>query len=157
MYKTITRLLAISILLWIGNSFAEDSDAAAFADLHRGTMVIPCMQVELPDGETITINLRMNQRGSALLWEVVAYDPTKSCGELAEPVFIDEQLNGKPEDDAVCLAKNPHANNCGTKDEEEESEPEDDSEEEPEEEPEPEPEPEPEEEPEPEPEEEPEE
>lgn len=113
MYKLVSKVFVFSALLWLGNAMAEVQESA-LADLHRGTMVIPCIYVQLPDNsDAIPVDLRMNQRGSALNWEVVAILAAENCTPMNEPIFVEEHLGGKPEKDDKCIAANRHANNCG--------------------------------------------
>ncbi|MCU7834863.1 MAG: hypothetical protein KZQ83_06350 [gamma proteobacterium symbiont of Taylorina sp.] len=118
MYKFI-KILALSTLIWIGNSVAFESP---LVDLNRGTMIIPCILIQLDGEDLVAADLRMNQRGSALNWEVVAVEPADECDASGGlPVAVEEKLPGKPEKDGACIAKNLNANNCGTKFDEEET------------------------------------
>ena len=123
MYKSISKIFILSALLWFTSSFADDE--SPLVDLHRGTLVMPCVYV-LVDGEAnpIAVNVRMNQRGNSVNWEIVSAssEGTDACSEYIPPIITEAVLAVTPEEDSKCERANSNANNCGTKSEDEDDE-----------------------------------
>ena len=85
--------------LCTSNAFAEDS---AFADLHKGTLTLPCVYVNFADADAslVPVNVEMIQRGSSMNWKVVgaAVALTKECQPYVEAT--DEEAGEEVEEEA---------------------------------------------------------
>ena len=137
MFKIIGKLLLLTSFLWMGNALADD-DASPLADLHKGTLFVPCIYVVLEEGDEPLgpINVKFNQNGSSANWKVASAEYAIDCPEF---VPTEDDLSVEPDGDSSseaeeCVPKNAKANNCHTKNDDDDDDDEVEEEEEEEEE-----------------------
>jgi hypothetical protein len=120
MFKIIGKSFVLLSFLCMGNALA-DGDESPLADLKKGTLIIPCVYVELEEGgDKVSVHLEMHERGNSMNWEIVAgkLAGVTDCSGFVEPVSTEEDLAGDSSTEAEeCVSKN--ANNCHDKDDDE--------------------------------------